>query len=128
MLLLSVRSRLRALLLHDSARFALGRIGRDHAGLVGGGANPLLFGNRMGITLAVDDMLACDARCADERLAGTRLRERHDERAFLAYEFSPMRIITPMIRRRIAPGVFVLCCRGLSHKMVLLPRDHRLTP
>ena len=57
------------------------------AGLEGGGTASLLLGNGVRISLAVLDMLALHARCADERLAGTRLCERHNERAFLAHDF-----------------------------------------
>ena len=54
--------------------------GRDllhaSAGLVEGGATSLLLGNRMGIALAVLDVIANDACRADERLAGPGLCER----------------------------------------------------
>ena len=50
------------------------------AGLVGCGANPLLLGNGVGIALTVLDMVAQDARGADQRLARPSFGQRHHQR------------------------------------------------
>jgi hypothetical protein len=92
-----------ALMLHgrrDSARVREVRC-RDlfhrSAGLHEGGAAPLLLGDGARIALAVFDMLALHAGGADERLAGTRLCERQDERSFLAHNLRFASVIAPVI-------------------------------
>ncbi len=63
----------------------------------------------MRIALAVLDMIAYDACRADERLTGTRLCERHDERIFLASILASIiaPVVAPIIVSVIAPILVV---------------------
>ena len=94
--------------------------------LVRGGANPLLFGNRMRIAFTVLDMIAYDACRADERLTGTRLCERHDERIFLTSIIAPIiaSVVAPIIVSVVAP-ILVVFGNGMIRHLGL-PNGGRL--
>ena len=88
------------------------------AGLHEGGAAALLLGDGVRIALAVFDMLALHASGADERLAGARLCERQDERAFLAHDLRFASVIAPVIASvvlAVVASVWVVFDGSVSH-------------
>ena len=93
------------------------------AGLVEGGATSLLLGNRMGIALAVLDMIANDACRADERLARPGLCERKDERVGFAYDFCVASGVAPVITPIIPPIIARVVSRNWLSRHLEPPEE-----